>query len=124
MATMATSTSTKTRVPLRPRTATRIASKMIRELHPQQQAIYRKITTYMEAHDGQAPTRTEIASSLGIAAGGYLRHHLLKLEEHGLIVLIPGVRRGIRIPDPSAPKAAPAPDPDPYTFFISQWRGA
>jgi SOS-response transcriptional repressor LexA len=92
----------------------------IRELHPVTQAIYRKIVSYMAANDGVAPTRHEIASSLGIAEGGYIRYHLLKLEENGLIVLVPRARRGIVLPE----KAVSAAEPNVYEYFISQWGGA
>jgi SOS-response transcriptional repressor LexA len=110
----------RTGVTSRPRTATKVACKTIRELHPVQQAIYRKVVSYLDAHDGAAPTRREIASSLGIAEGGYIRHHLLKLQEAGLIVLVPGARRGIRLPD----AVAPAPETNAYDYFISHWQGA
>jgi repressor LexA len=95
----------------------------MRELPPVTQAVYRFIVAYIDTYEGVAPTRHEIASSLGIAEGGYIRFHLLKLEKAGLIVLVPGTRRGIRLPqaEPVAPTAAPTPEVNAYDYFVSQW---
>jgi SOS-response transcriptional repressor LexA len=101
-----------------------IVSKTIHKLHPTQRAIYRKIVSFMRAHDGLAPTRHEIASGLGIAEGAYIRYHLLRIEAAGLIVLEPRVRRGIRLAEPPAGPSAPAAPESSYDWFISQWGGA
>jgi SOS-response transcriptional repressor LexA len=91
------------------------------------QAVFRKIVAYMDAHEGVAPTRREIASGVGIAEGGHVAWHLNQLAKHGLIVLLPGVRRGIQLPgqgaqsEPQAPQIA---SQDIYEAFVSQWTGA
>lgn len=65
--------------------------------------VFRYITRYMASHDGLAPHQSEIASGVGIAEGGHVAWHLNQLSKRGLIVLLPHVKRGIRLPGQMPP---------------------
>lgn len=65
------------------------------------------IQQFMEAH-ALPPTRGEIASGLGLKNRQGIDQHLRALETKGVIELMPGISRGIRVRESSAPAPSPA----------------
>lgn len=51
-------------------------------------------------HTGVPPTRVEIARALGFRSANAAEEHLRTLARKGMITLLPGAARGIRITDP------------------------
>jgi repressor LexA len=64
-----------------------------------QQEIFDLIQMVIE-ETGMPPTRAEIADSLGFKSANAAEEHLRALARKGMITLLPGAARGIRITDP------------------------
>lgn len=69
------------------------------QLTPRQQEILELIQTGIE-ETGMPPTRAEIAHMLGFKSANAAESHLRALEKKGVIELIPGTSRGIRLTEP------------------------
>jgi repressor LexA len=67
-------------------------------LSDRQQDTYRFIRDYIARH-GRAPLLQEIATGLGISSRGVVHRYVQALEEAGVIELLPGRHRGIRLCD-------------------------
>ncbi len=78
---------------------------MSRPLTARQQNVYDFIVKTMTEF-GYPPTRAEIAKALGFRSPNAAEEHLRALDRKGVIRMIPGTSRGIRLP-----AAAGAPDP-------------
>jgi DNA-binding MarR family transcriptional regulator len=61
------------------------------------EAVYHFIVTYMEAHDGLAPSQREIAEACYIARSAVIRH-IDRLEAWGRIIRDLNKARSIRLP--------------------------
>ncbi len=59
--------------------------------------------------DGMPPTRAEIAAALGFRSANAAEAHLRALERKGVIELVPGASRGIRVVGDDAPRVAGLP---------------
>ena len=70
----------------------------MRELTPRQKQILHMIQEFI-AETGMPPTRVEIARELGFKSANAAEEHLRALEKKGVIDLVPGVSRGIRLKD-------------------------
>lgn len=70
---------------------------MSRTLTPRQQNVYDFIVKTM-AELGYPPTRAEIARALGFRSPNAAEEHLRALNRKGVIRMIPGTSRGIRLP--------------------------
>ena len=68
------------------------------ELTPRQSEILLFIQTFMDETD-MPPTRAEIARALGFRSVNAAEEHLRALQRKGVIELIPGTSRGIRLKD-------------------------
>jgi repressor LexA len=68
------------------------------ELTPRQAEIFLFVQEFME-ETGMPPTRAEIARSLGFRSVNAAEEHLRALQRKGVIELIPGTSRGIRLKD-------------------------
>ncbi|RUO23379.1 repressor LexA [Aliidiomarina iranensis] len=68
----------------------------MRPLTPRQQEILEMIRTNIEA-TGMPPTRAEIASRLGFRSANSAEEHLKALAKKGVIEMMPGMSRGIRL---------------------------
>lgn len=55
------------------------------------------------AETGYPPTRAEIASSLGFRSANAAEEHLRALARKGVIEIVPGASRGIRLPETANP---------------------
>jgi len=66
------------------------------QLTPRQQQILRLIQNHLQ-ETGYPPTRMEIAQTLGFKSANAAEEHLRALEKKGVISMIPGASRGIRI---------------------------
>lgn len=71
----------------------------MRQLTQRQQQVLELIQELM-AESGLPPTRTEIACRLGFKSGNAAEDHLRALARKGMIKLLPGAARGIRLTDP------------------------
>ncbi len=58
------------------------------------------------ASEGYAPSLAEIGAALGICSRGTVHRHVQALAEAGRVELVPGRKRGIRLPPPEDPDAA------------------
>jgi repressor LexA len=67
-------------------------------LSPRQLEVLAFIRQFTQAH-GLPPTRGEIAEGLGLKNRQGIDQHLRALETKGAIELVPGISRGIRIPE-------------------------
>jgi repressor LexA len=67
-------------------------------LTPRQQQILDWIRGFVEAR-GMPPTRVEIAAGLGFSTPSSAEDHLQALAKKGVIELVPGASRGLRIKD-------------------------
>ena len=67
-------------------------------LTARQAEILELIRSYI-AEEGCPPTRAEIAESLGFRSANAAEDHLRALERKGVIEMIPGSSRGIRLLD-------------------------
>ncbi|SFH46193.1 transcriptional repressor LexA [Modicisalibacter xianhensis] len=70
---------------------------MTRPLTPRQQNVYDFIVKTMNEL-GYPPTRAEIARALGFRSPNAAEEHLRALSKKGVIRMIPGTSRGIRLP--------------------------
>jgi len=70
-------------------------------LTPRQQQVLALIRDHIAAH-GLPPTRAEIAQSLGFRSPNAAESHLRALARKGVIELLSGSSRGIRLVEPSA----------------------
>lgn len=68
------------------------------ELTPRQSQILELIQDFIE-ETGMPPTRAEIATELGFKSANAAEEHLRALERKGVIDLMPGTSRGIRLKD-------------------------
>jgi len=66
---------------------------------PRQQEIFDLIQQVID-ETGMPPTRAEIATALGFKSANAAEEHLRALARKGMISLLPGAARGIRITDP------------------------
>jgi repressor LexA len=71
---------------------------MITELTARQRQVLELIRTTLE-DSGMPPTRAEIAASLGFRSANAAEEHLRALARKGVIELVPGTSRGIRLKD-------------------------
>ena len=71
---------------------------MMEALTPRQSEILNFIQTFMD-ETGMPPTRAEIARELGFKSVNAAEEHLRALQRKGVIELIPGISRGIRLKD-------------------------
>ncbi len=74
-------------------------------LSPKQLEVLKFIQRFMEAR-GLPPTRGEIADGLGLKNRQGIDQHLRALQMKGAIDLIPGISRGIRLPEASMDSAS------------------
>nr|WP_299239996.1 transcriptional repressor LexA [uncultured Halomonas sp.] len=72
---------------------------MTRPLTPRQQNVYDFIVKTMQ-EQGYPPTRAEIARALGFRSPNAAEEHLRALSKKGVIRMIPGTSRGIRLVQP------------------------
>ncbi|WP_251978253.1 transcriptional repressor LexA [Salinicola avicenniae] len=79
---------------------------MARPLTARQQTVYDFIVKTM-TELGYPPTRAEIARALGFRSPNAAEEHLRALDRKGVIRMIPGTSRGIRLPGGS-PEGEPA----------------
>lgn len=70
----------------------------MKELTGRQQQIFDFVEQHIQA-TGMPPTRVEIASELGFRSPNAAEDHLKALAKKGVIELVPGASRGIRIVD-------------------------
>lgn len=75
-------------------------------LSERQQDTYRFIRDYIARH-GRAPLLQEIAAGLGISSRGVVHRYVQALEEAGVIELLPGRHRGIRLRDAETENTLP-----------------
>ena len=69
------------------------------KITPRQQQIFELIQEVID-ETGMPPTRAEIAETLGFKSANAAEEHLRALARKGMITLLPGAARGIRITDP------------------------
>ena len=74
-------------------------------LTPRQQQILQLIQDHLQ-ETGYPPTRMEIAQTLGFKSANAAEEHLRALEKKGVITMIPGASRGIRLTQ-TAPSGLP-----------------
>lgn len=80
---------------------------MNRPLTPRQQNVYDFIVKTMNEL-GYPPTRAEIARALGFRSPNAAEEHLRALNRKGVIRMIPGTSRGIRLPTQETEEESPA----------------
>ncbi len=68
------------------------------ELTPRQSQILELVQDFIE-QTGMPPTRAEIAAELGFKSPNAAEEHLRALQRKGVIELVPGTSRGIRLKD-------------------------
>ena len=56
-------------------------------LHPRAADVLRFVVDYKRAHQGESPTRREIAAGCEIPSTSLVHHHLVMLERRGLVRL-------------------------------------
>lgn len=78
----------------------------MRPLTPRQAEILELIKDHIEAA-GIPPTRAEIAQRLGFRSANAAEEHLKALAKKGVIEMVPGTSRGIRLLQEAAPEAIP-----------------
>ncbi|MEC9482226.1 MAG: transcriptional repressor LexA [Halomonas sp.] len=78
---------------------------MTRPLTPRQQNVYDFIVKTMNEL-GYPPTRAEIARALGFRSPNAAEEHLRALSKKGVIRMIPGTSRGIRLPSQESEEAS------------------
>src|SRR5579863_3598590 len=69
------------------------------KITPRQQEVFDLIQQVID-ETGMPPTRAEIAVALGFKSANAAEEHLRALARKGMISLLPGAARGIRITDP------------------------
>ena len=70
----------------------------MRQLTPRQKQILEMIQDFI-AETGMPPTRAEIARELGFKSANAAEEHLRALQKKGVLELVPGASRGIRLKD-------------------------
>jgi len=75
----------------------------MRPLTPRQAEILQLIKTYQQ-DSGMPPTRAEIAQQLGFKSANAAEEHLKALAKKGVIEMMPGTSRGIRLVDTDEPE--------------------
>ncbi len=70
----------------------------MRQLTPRQSQILEMIQEFI-AETGMPPTRAEIAGELGFKSANAAEEHLRALQRKGVLDLLPGASRGIRLKD-------------------------
>ena len=70
----------------------------MRALTPRQKQILEVIQDFMD-ETGMPPTRAEIARQLGFKSANAAEEHLRALQKKGVLELLPGASRGIRLKD-------------------------
>ena len=70
----------------------------MRPLTPRQKEILEMIQDFMD-ETGMPPTRAEIARQLGFKSANAAEEHLRALQKKGVLELLPGASRGIRLKD-------------------------
>ena len=70
----------------------------MRQLTPRQTQILEVIQDFI-AETGMPPTRAEIARELGFKSANAAEEHLRALQKKGVLDLVPGASRGIRLKD-------------------------
>ena len=70
----------------------------MRQLTPRQSQILEMVQNFI-AETGMPPTRAEIASELGFKSANAAEEHLRALQKKGVLDLVPGASRGIRLKD-------------------------
>ncbi len=70
----------------------------MRPLTPRQKEILEVIQDFMD-ETGMPPTRAEIARQLGFKSANAAEEHLRALQKKGVLELMPGASRGIRLKD-------------------------
>lgn len=70
----------------------------MRELTPRQKEILEMIQEFI-GETGMPPTRAEIARQLGFKSANAAEEHLRALQRKGVLELLPGASRGIRLKD-------------------------
>lgn len=70
----------------------------MRPLTPRQKEILEVIQDFMD-ETGMPPTRAEIARQLGFKSANSAEEHLRALQKKGVLELLPGASRGIRLKD-------------------------
>ncbi|QJQ94447.1 MULTISPECIES: transcriptional repressor LexA [Halomonadaceae] len=86
---------------------------MTRPLTPRQQNVYDFIVKTM-SELGYPPTRAEIARALGFRSPNAAEEHLRALDKKGVIRMVAGTSRGIRLPA-QEPAPSPAIEAEPAT---------
>lgn len=71
---------------------------MTRPLTPRQQDVFDYIQRTLQEF-GYPPTRAEIAKALGFRSPNAAEEHLRALKKKGVIEMVPGTSRGIRLPN-------------------------
>ena len=70
----------------------------MRQLTPRQSQILEMVQDFI-AETGMPPTRAEIARELGFKSANAAEEHLRALQKKGVLDLVPGASRGIRLKD-------------------------
>ena len=70
----------------------------MRPLTPRQKQIVEVIQDFID-ETGMPPTRAEIARQLGFKSANAAEEHLRALQKKGVLELMPGASRGIRLKD-------------------------
>ena len=70
----------------------------MKALTPRQSQVLEIIKDHIQ-QTGMPPTRAEIASTLGFKSANSAEEHLKALAKKGVITMIPGTSRGIRLPE-------------------------
>lgn len=78
----------------------------MKPLTPRQAEILQLIKDY-QAETGMPPTRAEIARQLGFKSANAAEEHLKALAKKGVIEMLPGTSRGIRLTDDSNEPESP-----------------
>jgi SOS-response transcriptional repressor LexA len=65
------------------------------------------IAGYLEAHDGISPSYQDICDDLGIHSKSWVDHHLIRLQDYGLLHRLKRRRRAIEVLRPVAIPRAP-----------------
>lgn len=72
------------------------------KLTTRQEQVLQVIRDYMES-TGYPPTRADIAKELGFKSANAAEEHLRALAKKGVIEIVPGASRGIRLPEKEDP---------------------
>lgn len=90
-------------------------------LHPTAESMYRWIVRFKEMHAGDSPTRREIMAGVGLPSLSMVQHHLVALEEAGLIQRPKrGAARRIAIPGAIWRMMPPA-QSKPAALGLEEW---